>query len=359
MASLSRNPCPRCGADVSSDWTHCGVCGTPQIGADEVPDAWIGRVIDRKYTIEGVLGVGGMGMVFRARRALVGDTIALKVLYPRFLESPLQRRLFAAEAVASARLSHPNVVHVYDADRDADGIAYLAMEVLEGRTFRDLLREEAPLHPATLLPLAIQICRGLEAAHQARIIHRDLKPDNIVLVEQPGGGTQVKLLDFGIAAMLDVDNRDEARKLLGTLRYMSPEQCRGEEIDVRSDLYSLGVVLYEALTRRRATGKTLTAVINDPVVAPNEILPPTQHIPIELEDLLLSLLAKYPEERPPSATAVARHCEHILASLSRPRIEAPDPEPLRPASPNRFLWIGLGLATAVGITAGILWGIFG
>ncbi|MCA9527417.1 MAG: protein kinase [Myxococcales bacterium] len=362
MSMTSRFPCPRCGADVSADWTHCASCGQPQSERDDPPEAWIGRTVDGKYAIESVLGVGGMGMVFQARRMMVGDTVALKVLFPRFLESPLQRRLFAAEAVASARLTHPHVVHVFDADRDADGVAYLAMEVLVGRTFREVLKDEAPMQAAPLIPVMVQVCRGLEAAHEAHVIHRDLKPDNIFMQAQPDGTTRVKLVDFGIAAMLDADAHDEARKLLGTLRYMSPEQCRGEAIDARSDLYSLGVIMYEALTRRRATGKTLSAVIHDAVQPPNLVLPNDQQIPHALEDLVLRLLAKDPAERPPSARAVGDALEAILTGLSAPRAPAPatptQPVDSTPLSKS-FLWVGLALAILLGVVAGILWGQLG
>ena len=153
-----------------------------------------------------VLGVGGMGMVFSARRVLIGDEVALKVLYPRLLQSPLQRDLFRDEAIAAARLSHRNVVTVYDAGfAEDESVAYIAMELLKGRTLKDLLRERAPLAPGEFIPLASQVCEGLAAAHSAQIIHRDLKPDNVFLEEIPGGETRVKLVDFGISAMLDVD----------------------------------------------------------------------------------------------------------------------------------------------------------
>ena len=262
-------------------------------------------MIDHKYAIERVLGVGGMGMVFRAKRVLVGDVVALKVLFPRFLESPLQRRLFEDEGIAAARLAHPNVVTVFDAELSNEtGVAYIAMELLEGQPLKDLLKARAPMPAAEVAAIGAQICEALVAAHGARIIHRDLKPDNVFLESLPGGGTRVKLVDFGIAAMLDAAPRDDQNRLFGTLRYMAPEQCIGAPVDARADLYALGVVLYEMLTRKRATGKTVTAVLQDVVVPPNDLLEPERRMPAALEALVLSLLAKRPEGRPASAAEV-------------------------------------------------------
>ncbi len=360
MSSSSTYACPRCGAVVGNDLTHCGTCGAPQV-RDDPPDAWIGRTIDDKYAIEGVLGVGGMGMVFAARRVLVGDVVALKVLFPRFLESPLQRRLFRDEAVAAARLSHPNVVTVFDAElQPHDGSAYIVMELLKGDTFKTTLRDYAPLEPLVALPIMMQVCTGLAAAHAAQIIHRDLKPDNVFMEQRPDGSVRVKLVDFGIAAMLDADNSDEQRRLLGTLRYMAPEQCRGEPVDPRADLYALGVMLYETLTRRRATGKTVSAVLSDEVKPPNLVLPEDRRIPHALEDLVMHLLAKHPDDRPSSAIRVRERMEALCAQL-RGEVEPAASEDAPPTdaatSPRRALWIGLALACAVGIAGGLAWGL--
>jgi serine/threonine-protein kinase len=368
--SLSAHACPRCGASVGGDATHCGTCGQHQPAPDEAPEAWLGRVIDRKYELTAVLGVGGMGMVFRARRVLVGDEVALKVLFPRFLDSPLQRRLFQDEARAAARLSHPNVVTVFDASIAAQNdVAYIAMELLTGRTLKALLKAEAPLPPATVIPIMVQVCDGLSAAHAVNVIHRDLKPDNIFLEALPNGQTRVKLVDFGIAAMLDADPRDEQRRLLGTLRYMAPEQARNEPADARVDLYALGVVLYEALTRKRATGKTISAVINDPVVPPNTYLDDARKLPAPLEALLLRLLAKSPAERPASAlearaALLALEAPRVVPAPAAPPIEpappaaepmpTPTPAPLQPS--RTVLFVGLFLAILAGGLAALVLG---
>ncbi len=330
---------------VASDSTHCGDCGQHQVDRDDPPEAWVGRVIDGKYEIEEVVGVGGMGMVFRARRLLVGDEVALKVLFPRFLQSELQRKLFEDEAVAAARLSHPNVVTVFDADFAKDeGHAYIAMELLRGHTFKQVLREKAPMPPADVIPVMVQVCDGLVAAHQARVIHRDLKPDNIFLEQRDSGPARVKLVDFGIAAMLDVDEREDQRRLLGTLRYMAPEQCVIGQVDERADLYALGVVIYESLTRRRATGKTVSAVMRDEVVPPNVLLPEERHIPHALEDVIMRLLSKDPAGRPGSALEVKR----LLLEAVR---SEPTPEPASP--PKRTMWPAL--MVVAGLVAGAIW----
>lgn len=339
--------------------THCGDCGQHQVDRDDPPEAWIGRTIDGKFEIEEVLGVGGMGMVFRARRSLVGDEVALKVLFPRFLESPLQRKLFEDEAVASARLTHTNVVTVFDAEfKPEEGYAYIAMELLRGRTYKEMLRERAPMQPAEVLPVMMQVCDGLAAAHQARVIHRDLKPDNIFLEERDGELPRVKLVDFGIAAMLDADERDEQRRLLGTLRYMAPEQCTAGRVDERADLYALGVVMYESLTRRRATGKTISAVMNDEVTPPNLLLPEGRRVPHDLEDLVMRLLAKDPDGRPGSAGEVKALIEDALAAHAPDETveaRAPVPPPEASGGPP-WLWLGV---LAAGLAAGALWALFG
>jgi serine/threonine-protein kinase len=348
MTTPSNHPCPRCGTIVAHDRTHCGHCGQHQPDRDEPPEAWIGREIDRKYGIEEILGVGGMGMVFRARRTLVGDEIALKVLFPRFLESPLQRRLFHDEAVAAARLNHPNVVTVFDAEMNADGVAYIAMELLSGVPFKQVLRERAPMPPEEIVPMMAQVLDGLAAAHDANVIHRDLKPDNVFVTTKRDGSTQVKLVDFGIAAMLDADERDdEQRKLLGTLRYMAPEQCRGKRPDGRADLYAFGVMLYEGLTRKRATGKTVSAVINDPVRRPNEFLAPSLRLSDPLEALLLRLLAKDPDERPSTAVEVKAALEACVAEAAG-RASIPTDRP--PPAPDSLLFSG-GDVSASSISA--------
>ncbi len=327
MSSLSNHFCPRCGSVVVADATHCGQCGQHQPDRDDPPESWLGRVIDEKYEIEAVLGVGGMGMVFRAKRVLVGDHIALKVLFPRFLESPLQRQLFRDEAIAAARLSHPNVVTVFDAELSTEtGLAYIAMELLRGTSLKQVLSEHAPMPVARVVPIVSQICDGLTAAHAAHVVHRDLKPDNIFLEARPDGTRRVKLVDFGIAAMLDADPRDEQRRLLGTLRYMAPEQCRGEDVDARTDLYSLGVIVYEALTRKRATGKTVTAVLTDVVAPPNHFLPDDRKLPLALEQLVLSLLAKSPDDRPSSALEVRDRLRHLVEP-SEPPVPSVPPAP--------------------------------
>jgi serine/threonine protein kinase len=355
MSGFSNITCLHCGASMPDDDERCPACGEVQLIPDESPEAWVGRTIDGKYELITILGVGGMGMVFEAERALVGDRIALKVLFPRLLESPLQRRLFDDEAIVAARLSHPNVVTVFDAEFSAaERTAYIAMELLEGRTLKKLLREAAPMSPDVILPIAIEICSALAAAHSAQVIHRDLKPDNVFL-QARGEGYRVKLVDFGIAAMLDADRPEERRQRLGTLRYMAPEQCRCGPVDGRADLYALGVLLYEGLTRRRATGKTITSVLEEIPKPLNHRLPADAQLSPRLEGLVMALLAKDPGDRPPDADTLRGELERALAEyLGEPII---DPPPSTgPLLPKR-LWLPLLLAVGAGVAAGLVWGL--
>ena len=349
--------CPTCRARLKPSDRQCHACGALIDFKNDVPEDWLGVHVDGKYIIEQILGVGGMGMVFSARRSLVGDRVALKILYPRLMQSKLQRRLFADEAVAAARLSHRNVVTVFDADvSETLGIAYIAMELLEGTTLKTVLRECAPMKPDELMPIAAEICHGLSAAHQAKIIHRDLKPDNIFLETLSSGQRRVKLVDFGIAAMLDESHEEDKRQRIGTLRYMAPEQCMGEAIDARADLYALGVILYEGFTRKRATGKGVDDIRFEVPKLPNRHLPKEASLPVGLEDLLVRLLAKHPQDRPPSAKTAATFLARLQES---PDVAFEDHEvasPLSPVMPSpRILLSTTGLISVIaGICMGML-----
>ena len=204
-----------------------------------------------------------------------------------------------------------------------------------------------------LLPIAIEICRGFTAAHNAQIIHRDLKPDNIFIEALPGNKRRVKLVDFGIAAMLDEERKEDQKQRIGTLRYMAPEQCQGRSIDARADLYALGVILYEGLTRRRATGKSVKMSREVPAV-PNTCWQ-TKTITPGLEDVVVRLLAKKANDRPQSAKALADFFQTLLNDPSR-KIEATTfddvPDIVLPSPRLLLSFTGL-----VAVIAGILVGV--
>lgn len=332
--SNSEHPCLSCEQPLPIEVVSCPYCGFA-IGNGEAPEAWMGELIDDKYEVEELLGAGGMGMVFKARRTLLGDEVALKILFPHFLKSDLQRRLFTDEAISTAQVSHPNVIMIYDADIDQRfKVAYMVMELLRGQSFKELMISEAPMRPSTLYPIFIQVCEGLHAAHHMSIIHRDLKPDNIFLAMSDEGELVAKVLDFGIAAVRGEVKEDEQNKLLGTLRYMAPEQCRGEATSPATDLYALGVILYESLTRQRATGKTIDAVLYEQPKPLNQQLPAEKSLPLELEALVMQLLEKEPSARPSSALEVARRLKQLqdpFASLDEPTPQA-NPFGLNPFS---------------------------
>ena len=253
---------------------HCPICGrqffpgtqvcpedhaTLQADATidvEIPvDPLIGYILDDKYRIEKRLGIGGMGTVYRARHLLIDRAVAIKVLNPRFVEDEAAQLRFRREARAAGRLQHANAVGVTDFGRTSDGYVYIVMELLEGRTLREVLAKEAPLDTARAVALMLQTAAAVAAAHDAGIIHRDLKPANIFIVQNSEVPAVVKVLDFGIAKLAaEALDDDDSKSLtlvgamIGTPRYMSPEQCDGVELTPAADVYSLGVILYEMLT---------------------------------------------------------------------------------------------------------------
>jgi len=338
--------CPICRRQYSSETQVCPEDNSP-LRADstvlgEVPvDPLIGHTLDDKYRIEKRLGIGGMGTVYRARHLLIDRPVAIKVLNPRFVEDEAAQLRFRREARAAGRLQHSNAVGVTDFGSTSDGYVYIVMELLEGRTLREVLAKEAPLDTARAVALMLQTADAVAAAHDAGIIHRDLKPANIFIVQNSEVPAVVKVLDFGIAKLAAESLEDDDSKtltlvgaMIGTPRYMSPEQCDGAELTPSADVYSLGVILYEMLSGVVPfSGSTPLAIAlkhsSEEPRRPSEYV---ASIPPALEEVVLHALEKRPEDRPANA---AEFRLELLATAERLGLEhaavtsAPDIEALR------------------------------
>jgi serine/threonine protein kinase len=336
--------CPKCGRQYSADFEICPEDQTPlQADAtvsDVTPvDPLVGHTLDEKYRLEERLGIGGMGTGYRGTHLLIDRPVAIKVLNQRFVEDEAARVRFRREAKAAGRLQHTNAVTVTDFGQSADGYVYIVMELLEGRMLRDVLAKEAPLDPARAVSLMLQISAAVAAAHEAGIIHRDLKPANVFIVQRAEVPSVVKVLDFGIAKLaadsLDDDDPHtltQVGAMIGTPRYMSPEQCDGAELTPAADVYSLGIILYEMLTGTVPfSGSTPLAIAmkhtSETPRSPREFV---ASIPPALEQVVLHALEKRQEDRPADAaefraellaTAERLGLEHA-ALTSGPNIEA-------------------------------------
>ena len=323
--------CPNCQQTLESNARFCITCGLIFIGeasrahtnaatapattvvkTDPQSDRMLGRTLDGKYELLARLGQGGMGTVYRARRVHIGDEVAVKMLKQNYVTEADAIARFRREAQAAASLRHPNVVTIYDySETREDAAAYIVMELVPGVPLGKLLQGGNRLPLARAVALMHSICAGVGAAHRRQIVHRDLKPDNIIVVPPSSDNVTetVKVVDFGIAKLRDLvatHALTEAGMMIGTPFYMSPEQCRGEALDARSDVYSLGVMFYEMIAGMRPfTAPTPTGVIAKQLTAAPPPLPPTLKIPRTVEAVLLLALAKDPNARPADATAFA------------------------------------------------------
>jgi eukaryotic-like serine/threonine-protein kinase len=268
-----------------------------------------GTLVRERYEISHLLGAGGMGRVYLARDRSLSREVALKVLDERHAENPEFVERFRREAKAAASLSHPNIVTVYDAGGD-DKAPYIAMERVPGGTLKDRLRERGALPPLVAAGVTFEVANALAAAHGKGIVHRDIKPENVLVTDQG----HAKVGDFGIARAATATAITETDLILGSVRYLSPEQAKGEEVGPPSDLYSLGVVLYEMLTGRvpfdeeNPLATAMKHVTEEPA-SPRE-LDPT--IPRALEAITLKLLKKDPEQRYQSAAQLAEDLDRLL-----------------------------------------------
>ncbi len=298
----------------------------------------LGRVLGGRYRVLSRLGEGGMGAVYLCAHAVLGRRYAVKVLRSDLgVDAELVER-FRNEAIAASRIGGENVVDVLDFGAEDDGALYYVMEALEGRSLGTLIVEEGPLEVGRALALLEQICRALGAAHARGVVHRDMKPDNVFVVRRDDGAECAKVIDFGISQVTLEGGRGERLTangtIIGTPEYMAPEQAAGESVDHRADIYALGVVAYEMLTR------TLPIVATTPVatlVAHQTRIPdaPSRRragIPPEVDALVLGALAKRPEDRPPSMDALAARIAAIRGAPARQPLDA---APVRPMSRPR------------------------
>ncbi|MFW5968127.1 MAG: serine/threonine protein kinase, partial [Persicimonas sp.] len=309
--------CPTCEQTYPEDTEFCAQDGTPlEVLQDDDADELVGRTLDGRWVIEERIGEGGMGAVYLASQRSVDRKVAIKTLRPELCNSREFVDRFFREARVASNIAHPHCVTILDFGQADDGTLYLAMEYLEGVPLTHRL-DHPDLTTREIIRICAQISSALTAAHEQNIIHRDLKPDNVFLLSISDGSTFVKVLDFGIAKVLDAEEQmTKTGQVFGTPEYMSPEQCRGNQLDGRADLYSLGCILYQMLGDQPPFSNdtpmaVLVSHVNDSPRPIEENLA-REDTPRQLCELCMELLEKDPDDRPDNARQVRDRLEAIL-----------------------------------------------
>jgi eukaryotic-like serine/threonine-protein kinase len=303
-------------------------------------DPLIGQVVAGRFKLEEVIGQGGMGTVYRARHLALDRMVCLKMLRPALLEDLTVVGRFEREAKAASRLNHANSIQVLDFGRnESDGALFIAMEYVQGKDLRAVLRDEWPLPEERLCNIMAQVLAALGEAHAHNVVHRDLKPENIMVEQRSDHGDFVTVLDFGIAKILDSDLPGLTRSdvVCGTPQYMAPEQATGTQLDARCDLYSVGVILYQMATGQLPfdgpnSMEVLTRHVNDLPAPPRERAPSAPISPA-MEALILRALEKDPGARPQTA----EEFRELLLAVPRQKalpLDAAVPRALTPPLPH-------------------------
>ncbi|MDI1449699.1 serine/threonine-protein kinase [Polyangium sp. 6x1] len=294
--------CPTCRTQYPDDASTCANDGEQLVPDDTLEPLLAAGTIVGEYRIEGKLGEGGFGAVYRAVHPVIGKAAAIKVLSREFSANPQIVSRFVAEARAVNQIRHRNIIDIFSFGVLDDGRQYYVMELLEGLTLDAYLRKRGRIPPAEAIPILAKVARALDAAHAAGIAHRDLKPENIFLVYDEDTGLFPKLLDFGIAKLLGdssgAHHKTRTGMAMGTPLYMSPEQCRGKNVDHRTDIYSFGIVAHELMTGR---------------------------LPFEAEDTIDLLVKQTSAPAPPMSTV----CPDLPAALDAPVLQMLEKDPAR------------------------------
>ncbi len=335
-SSSASRVCPQCGEACTGGQQYCAVCGFP-VGTVAAPsdDRLIGKSLPGGYHILDLISVGGMGRVYRAEQSVLGRTVAVKVIHPHLLWDENSAARFLTEARAASKLNHPNSIAVFDFGRTEDGQPYQVMEFLRGRDLARVAYEDGPLPFTRIVDVLRQVLAALSEAHELGIVHRDLKPENIMLEPLRRGGDFVKVLDFGLAkvkADAAIPSVTSPGIVCGTPDYMSPEQGRGDPIDGRSDLYSVGVILYQLLTGRlpfEAESPTAVVMMHLTLQVPDpRQVAGHRGIPGPLVEVVMRALAKEADRRYQDAIEFSEALQQALSTvLSAPATLRPAASP--------------------------------
>ena len=313
--------CLMCGDTFPDTISFCAKDGSA-LRAAVVGDHLIGEVFCDRYVVTDLLGEGGMGAVYAARDVRLPQQVAIKVLREQGMADPSTVARFRQEAEAASRINHDRVARVTDFGFMSDGRAFLVMEFVGGRTLKQFVTDRGPMDVAEVSRIVTMVAEGLDAAHRLGIIHRDLKPDNVMILDDAGGGVRVKVLDFGIAKVLQSNGESAGRTqtgfVIGTPQWMSPEQILGETLDGRSDVYALGLLAYFMLTGRRAFENAsaeaeMMARLTSPLRPLAQILPSVSW-PVGLQAVFNRTLSRDVNERPSGALAFAKDLAGVAAS---------------------------------------------
>jgi serine/threonine protein kinase/dienelactone hydrolase len=320
--------CPKCQAEILDDSQFCSKCGTPIHPGDKaflshtrtilrpIDELVPGKILADKYKIIEVVGKGGMGIVYRAEDTKLKRKVALKFLPPELMQNKEAKERFVLEAQSAAALSHPNICTIHEIDEE-DGRSFIAMEYVEGQSLRNKI-DRGPIDIEEAMNIAIQVAEGMEQAHKKGIVHRDIKSANIMVTDSG----QAKIMDFGLAKVKGGTLLTREGTTLGTVAYMSPEQARGEDVDLRSDIWSLGIVMYEMLTGQlpfmgEREASILYSVVHEeakPVSAWNPA------IPSEIQRIIDHSLKKKREDRYASASEILKDLQKFHDSLKVEKI---------------------------------------
>lgn len=342
----------------------------------ERAETWrIGTVLGGTYRLDSIIGTGSVGTVFRAWHLTLEKVIAVKVIYTHLSANRTAVKRFEREARAASHLNHPNCIEVLDFGLEEDGAHYMVMEFVDGYDLAQLLTDEFPIGQARVVNIMRQVALALDLAHSEGIVHRDLKPENVMVTQSHRvHPDMVTVLDFGIAKLLVSSkvSKDSFQTLTGmvpgTPHYMSPEQARGEELDGRSDIYAIGVILYELITGQApfdspAPMRIIAMHLSQAPRPPRELF---SNIFPDLEDLIMECLAKKRDARPADACKLAQRLEEVGQKMrrvptsrasraaaspgnhQRPNLDNELPNFGGPSNATRWVLLGLGLSVLIG-----------